>query len=318
MIEPKEYPVMVSIRCAAFNQVKYIAQCLDGFVMQQTTFPFEAIIHDDASTDGTTEIIREYAKKYPDVIKPVYEQENLWSKHDGSITKALYKNLRGKYIAICDGDDCWTDPLKLQKQVDFLESHPDFTMVHTGFNYIGKDGETLQTPDTQLYQHLTDNIKNGLIWHYLLGHSSFIIFSTIMYREWVFEKEKKGIDHGMFLSCSRQGQVQYLPDITTSYRILQTSAMRVGQERVIKSIQNAIFRQLYYYSSIKFTTLPFYRYNLSARLAVSEAIISSLAHFSNIKVERKSLKLIFILFSRPLNIVTLPIALVLKLFRRIK
>ncbi len=123
-----EQPLMVSIRCLAYNQEAYIRQCLDGFVMQQTNFRFEAIVHDDASTDHTADIIREYAKKYPNIIKPIYETENQYSKQDGSLRRIMNDACKGKYIAMCEGDDYWTDPLKLQKQVDFLEEHPDFSL----------------------------------------------------------------------------------------------------------------------------------------------------------------------------------------------
>lgn len=122
---------MVVISCLAYNHEPYIRDALDGFVMQQTNFPFVAIVHDDASTDGTAAIIREYAEKYPDIIKPIYETENQYSKRDGSLG-CIMREARGKtgakYVALCEGDDYWTDPLKLQKQVDFLESHPEYSM----------------------------------------------------------------------------------------------------------------------------------------------------------------------------------------------
>lgn len=108
---------MVSIKCLVYNHAPYLRQCLDGFVMQKTNFRFEAIVHDDCSTDGSQEIIKEYAAKYPDIIKPIYETENQYSKHDGSLSRIIYKHIRGKYIAHCEGDDYWTDPNKLQLQV---------------------------------------------------------------------------------------------------------------------------------------------------------------------------------------------------------
>ena len=120
--------VLVSIICLAYNHEGYIRQCLEGFVMQKTNFHFEAIVHDDASTDRTASIIREFAAKYPEIIKPIYETENQYSKHDGSIRRIMNAETRGKYIAMCEGDDYWTDPLKLQEQVDFLESHPDYSL----------------------------------------------------------------------------------------------------------------------------------------------------------------------------------------------
>lgn len=132
---------LVSIRCLVYNHEPYLRQCLEGFVMQQTTFAFEAIIHDDASTDGSADIIREYAEKYPDIIKPIYETENQYIKHDDSIKQAInavaYPD--SKYIATCEGDDFWTDPNKLQTQVDFLESHPDFFMTCHAFNTYYED-----------------------------------------------------------------------------------------------------------------------------------------------------------------------------------
>ena len=126
-----EKPVIVTIRCLVYNHEPYLRQCLDGFVMQKTNFRFEAIVHDDASTDGSAAIIREYAEKYPEIIKPIIETENQYSKHDGSLRKIMIDHTRGKYIAICEGDDYWIDPLKLQKQVDFLEKNPEYGLVYT-------------------------------------------------------------------------------------------------------------------------------------------------------------------------------------------
>lgn len=132
---------IVSIRCLVYNHEPYLRQCLDGFVKQKTTFPYEAIVHDDASTDGSAAIIREYADKYPDIIKPIYETENQWGK--GTTRKnmdaAIHPNT--KYIAMCEGDDYWTDPHKLQLQVDFLESHQDYYMTCHAFKYYMQDEE---------------------------------------------------------------------------------------------------------------------------------------------------------------------------------
>ena len=118
-------PLMVSIWCTTYNHEPYIRQCLEGFVMQKTNFRFEAIVHDDASTDGTAAIIHEYAEKYPDIIKPIYKKENQYSKHDDSLGKIMDEACTGKYIALCEGDDYWTDPLHLNKQVTFLEKNPE-------------------------------------------------------------------------------------------------------------------------------------------------------------------------------------------------
>lgn len=121
-------PILVSIHCCTYNQEAYIRQCLEGFIMQETNFSFEAIVHDDASTDNTASIILEYADKYPNIIKPIIETTNQYSKHDNSVVQLMNNatNPSAKYIAMCEGDDYWIDPYKLQKQIDFLESHPGY------------------------------------------------------------------------------------------------------------------------------------------------------------------------------------------------
>lgn len=133
-MEDNKVPLMVTIQCITYNHEPYIRQCLEGFVMQKANFRFEAIVHDDASTDGTVAIIREYAEKYPDIIKPIYETENQYSKRGfNGVFKIINKHTHGKYVALCEGDDYWIDPLKLQKQVDFLEGNPECSMCCGGF-----------------------------------------------------------------------------------------------------------------------------------------------------------------------------------------
>ena len=127
---------MVSISCIVYNHEKYLRKCLDSMLMQKTNFNYEILIHDDASTDGSADIIREYEKNYPDIIKPIYQKENQYSKGVKISWKYQYPRARGKYIALCEGDDYWTDPCKLQKQFDLLESDDSIIMsthaVHLG------------------------------------------------------------------------------------------------------------------------------------------------------------------------------------------
>ena len=136
----KSKEVLVSISCITYNHVQYIRQCLDGFLMQQTNFAFEVLIHDDCSTDGTTEIIKEYELMYPDIIKPIYEKENQYQqgKPSGSVVWN-FPRAQGKYIAMCEGDDYWIDPLKLQKQVDFLDANPEYSFCCHRFSIYKQD-----------------------------------------------------------------------------------------------------------------------------------------------------------------------------------
>lgn len=120
--------IKVSVICNAFNHGKYIRDALEGFVSQKTDFPFEVLIHDDASTDDTADIIREYEERYPEIIKPIYQSENQYSQKISISITYQVPRAKGKYIALCEGDDYWTDPLKLQKQYDFLEAHPDYSL----------------------------------------------------------------------------------------------------------------------------------------------------------------------------------------------
>ncbi|AIY06235.1 glycosyl transferase family protein [Planococcus sp. PAMC 21323] len=122
--------IMVSIECNSYNHEKFIAEALDSMLMQKTDFAYEILVHDDASTDRTADIIRTYEQKYPDIIKPIYQTINQYSQ---DIPFEVYNSERGlgKYIAVCEGDDYWTDPEKLQKQVDYMEAHPECSMcVH--------------------------------------------------------------------------------------------------------------------------------------------------------------------------------------------
>lgn len=125
---------LVSIICDAFNHEKFISDAIEGFLKQKTNFPFEIIIHEDASTDKTASIIKQYEENYPLLIKPIYQTVNQYSNRSISHwCRFSYPKSRGKYMAICEGDDYWTDENKLQKQIDFLENNPDYVISWTNF-----------------------------------------------------------------------------------------------------------------------------------------------------------------------------------------
>ncbi len=135
---------LVSINCITYNHEPYIRQCLDGFMMQKTNFAFEVLIHDDASTDNTANIIQEYEAKYPEIIKPIYQAENQYSKGEGAISVRFnFPRAKGKYIAMCEGDDYWIDPHKLQKQVDILENNVNLAAVVTNVSVSDMQGKIL-------------------------------------------------------------------------------------------------------------------------------------------------------------------------------
>lgn len=134
---------IVSVKMITYNHEPYIAQAIEGVVRQETEFPFELIIGEDCSTDGTMAIVLEYQKKYPEIIRVVTSNKNVGAKKNGYRTT---KACRGKYIAFCEGDDYWTDPLKLQKQVDFLEVNHDYGLVYTDFTTIDENNNEIYDP----------------------------------------------------------------------------------------------------------------------------------------------------------------------------
>lgn len=230
-MESLDNQIVVSIRCLTYNHAPYIRQCLDGFVMQKTNFRFEAIVHDDASTDGTQDIIREYEKKYPDIIKPIYEKENQYSKHDGSLGRIMNSAMSpsSKYIAVCEGDDFWTDPYKLQKQVNVLEQHPDCSICFAKVASVTREGKPLRRvyPNKSIPEifSLEDFIK----WEFNEGSwvfhtSSFMCRSVynIKYIEAlrsVFRKFPYG-DITIQLFWLEHGNGIYIPDFVSCYRVL--------------------------------------------------------------------------------------------------
>ena len=214
----EDEPVMVSIRCITYNHAPYIRQCLEGFVMQKTNFRFQAIVHDDASTDGTTEIVREYAEKYPDIIVPIYETENQWSKHDGSLLRCMLPLMTGKYWAECEGDDYWIDPLKLQKQVDFMESHPDYGMCHTNFD------TTIGRWNRNVPQHDGDNyLQDMLDGQYQVGMATTLCVKSLREKYSFPEVKFSSSDVQVWLQMAHAAKIKYLEDVTAVYRILSNS-----------------------------------------------------------------------------------------------
>jgi glycosyltransferase involved in cell wall biosynthesis len=136
----KKRDLMVSICCITYNQEHFIAQALEGFIMQQTNFEFEIVIGNDCSTDGTSGLLELFREKYPSKITVISNEKNMGCYYNFMNT---LKNCKGKYIALCEGDDYWTDPHKLQKQVDFLEKNPDYVICCHYSRVINSSGETL-------------------------------------------------------------------------------------------------------------------------------------------------------------------------------
>jgi len=157
LAKPDNNGIMVSIVCTAYNHEAFISQALESFVTQKTSFLFEILVHDDASTDHTPDIIRRYENNYRNLFVCVYQKENQFSKRDGNIfSNIMLPMARGKYIAICEGDDYWTDHSKLQKQVEYLESHPECPMC-----FHNAMVEYSDSKKSHLFRHLDERDYAG-------------------------------------------------------------------------------------------------------------------------------------------------------------
>lgn len=220
---------LVSIRCTVYNHEPYLRECLDGFVMQKTNFPFEAIVHDDASTDGSAAIIREYAEKYPDIIKPIYETENQYSKCDGSLARIMNAAVHpaSKYIAICEGDDYWTDPHKLQMQVDIMERDPDIGIVHTAVDkynqkaqkiIIRNFGNPMTSFEDEMHSNKCITLTACFRKELYLSYRGFYEENILSKKKWLMG------DYPMWLYMCYYSKPYFIAKSTGVYRELEYSA----------------------------------------------------------------------------------------------
>ncbi len=228
---------LVSISCITFNHASYLRQCLDSFLMQKTDFLIEIVIHDDASTDGTKAIIEEYQTKHPDIIFPMFQQENQYSRGlRGMMIRYNLPRCRGKYIACCEGDDYWKDPLKLQKQVDFMESHPDycFSMGRVDFLYQHTlkmlPKKELVNPSQHAFFTLADYLKQP-----------FSQMSSFMFRkgnqlipDWV-SNVSAGDQSLVIIMTGKEGKIKFHDEVFSVYRVNEHSVM---QSNILSVLSN--------------------------------------------------------------------------------
>lgn len=207
--------ITVSICSITYNHAHFIRECLDGFLMQKTNFNYEIIINDDCSTDETTEILREYEEKYPHLIKVIYHEQNQYSQGVREIfQKFVFPLVKGKYVALCEGDDYWTDPLKLQKQVDFMDGHPDFSLCFHDVAYISYIHE-----DTSPFSHLKSKEYglNEIFPQWTVPTCSAVFRSTCI-AEIPHHKDFLIGDNVIFLTCAIKGKLYCLNEKMATYR----------------------------------------------------------------------------------------------------
>ena len=224
--------ILVSVFCLAYNHENFIRQALDGFVMQKTNFNFEVLVHDDASTDNTPLIIKEYAQKYPGIIKPIFQTENQYSKKVRIIPSILFPKAKGKYLAWCEGDDYWFDENKLQFQIDSLERNSTCVACCTKVKNIKLDGtETgwycgnISDKDTVVdkYRFVSYCLNPGPDIIMPLQISGFILKKDVYENYLVNPFEAKKYfsvgDLPLFLYTGMMGDIYYIQKPMSCYRI---------------------------------------------------------------------------------------------------
>lgn len=242
---------LVSICCITYNQELYLRDALDGFIMQKTDFPFEIVISDDCSSDGTREIIADYKKNYPNLIVDVSPEKNR-----GVIENWKYVHIqaKGELIAFCEGDDYWTNPLKLQKQVEYMLSNPDCGLCITDFRYQNDlDKKHISEP---AFASGSTFKPTSFIEH--LKNAGYIGPMTWMYRRELFVnniKDYVGITDGtlaLALDMFWGAEVAYIPEVTAVYRIHSGSAAnQVNTKKHMQYAKGACNTQYYYAKKYK-------------------------------------------------------------------
>lgn len=223
----KPLDTLVSICCITYNHEKFIEAALDGFLMQETNFDFEILINDDCSEDRTVEILKDYQKRYPGRLDITFQQENQFSKGARPFSDMVFPRAKGKYIALCEGDDYWTDPHKLQKQVDFLEQHEDYSLCFHKCKMVDENNKEL----VNWYRNLEEKDYRGedVLEKWSVPTASVMFRSKYLNEIIVHIKEHDYLfgDYPMWLTLMENGKARCLGDAMSVYRVHPDGMSRV-------------------------------------------------------------------------------------------
>lgn len=216
----KEYKV--SIICAVFNHEKYLRQTFDSFLEQKTDFDYEIVVTDDASTDNSAQIIKEYAEKYPDIFVPIYFSDNMYQQKIPVVPLYAIPNARGKYLAFCEGDDYWTDSSKLQLQADWLDKNNDYSAcVHNTMNYYC-DSNTQKLYNSRYSEDCDLGFADVVRGVGGVFHTSAVMARAELFQdmpEFCMISERHGVgDHPRALLFAMRGKIRYINRCMSVYR----------------------------------------------------------------------------------------------------
>ena len=229
-----QYDMMVSVLCTTYNHEKFIKDALDGILSQKTDFKYEVIVHDDASTDNTVNILHSYEREHPDCVKLILQTENQFRKGRKISSEYMFPLVQGKYIAFCEGDDYWIDEYKLQKQIDFLEKHPEYSMcMHNAYsiNYETGEQKKLDTfPDSGTYDQ-EKQILTGLGTDFP-AFASYVLRTEFLGEMPDFFIESRVLDYPIRQYYANCGKVYYFSEPMSVYRVsTPNSYMKQTTER---------------------------------------------------------------------------------------
>lgn len=267
----KEYSL--SIICLVYNHENYLRKTLDGFVNQKTKYSYEVIIHDDASTDASPQIIKEYEEKYPDIFHPIYQKENQYSQGKKITLDYIVPKLKGKYIAFCEGDDYWCNENKIEVQIDFLEKNLEYSGITHQTAIIDNDGKFT---GEYVYDCFIDkDIENFDSFLSFPHISSFVLRNPWLEKniEYLnYAKYISGLDKTYAIYMLKTGKVRYLCDVYSHYRHVtnlgtSTEAREARYNLTVAKVQYeyALYNQLKYYHMLdndKYFYSDHYFYNV--------------------------------------------------------
>ena len=241
--------IAVSVICVTYNHEKYIREALDSILMQKTNFEFEILIGEDCSTDGTRDILEEYEKKCPGRFRMYYREKNLGATKN---EYELFMDAKGKYIAALELDDIWTDPLKLQKQYDFLEIHEEYIGVAHDFDIIDKTGKVIENSDNQkikeYFSHkftLNDFLKDGFIFQ-TGTHFYRNIFTDGNDYSIIYTADRLIRDKTILSLLLFRGDFYILPDNMSAYRRFFDTDAQNGRNLTNSNLELDLFTKAHH------------------------------------------------------------------------
>jgi glycosyltransferase involved in cell wall biosynthesis len=307
----------------AYNHSKYIARAIEGVLMQETDYGYELLIHDDASPDNTAKIISTYQKKYPRIIKPIYQKENQYSK-DVYISRKLIEDSRGRYIAFCEGDDYWTDKRKLQKQVDFLENNDEYVATFHWANVVDKSNNNI---DSMKSKFMTQKTVYKLVdWpqKHMPSHINTIVVRADVRKE-VFKiwdkfteltsddvKKIAMNDYFVSLGILLQGDMYGFKEVMSCYRYVREIGATNAVSRAIDKNYSYIY--YIYYDMIERNIKKYYGIKMSLTQLKTTHLINSISFYlKRPSLENKQIILAIIHFEK--NWVEIMNCLIVRIFK---